>query len=297
MKVHPFTMLVPDDKCVVTERISVDYFYHFLHRHDEWQLTWVEEGNGTLIAGNNMLDFSTGDVYLIGANLPHLFKCNAEYFEKDSQKSVKACSIYFNPKGLVKPLFSLPELQGVNVFLEQNPNGFKIPEQYAQGVKDAMLAMHYAEGSEVIANFLRLLQQLMMDEKKIAPICSAVYSSTMPENEGVRLGKIIGYIIDNYQSQITLEDVANAAYMTPQAFCRYFKKHTRHTFISFLNEVRINDACKTLTAEKNNRSMVDVAYNAGFNSITNFNRVFKTVTGKSPKAYMEAFHNVSKVDI
>jgi AraC-like DNA-binding protein len=97
----------------------------------------------------------------------------------------------------------------------------------------------------------------------------------------------------HYESPLTLEDVAAQAHMTPQAFCRYFKKHTRHTFVSFLNQVRINEACKKLT-DGSYDSVSTVAYNCGFNSITNFNRVFKSVTGKSPRDYIRDY--IDKVE-
>jgi len=95
-----------------------------------------------------------------------------------------------------------------------------------------------------------------------------------------------------YDKPITLEDVAKQAHMTPQAFCRYFKKHTLHTFVSFLNEVRINEACKKLT-DGNYDSIATVAYNCGFNSITNFNRVFKSVTRKSPSEYVDSYFKLN----
>ena len=68
----------------------------------------------------------------------------------------------------------------------------------------------------------------------------------------------------------------------------FFKKHTRHTFVSFLNEVRINESCKQLTDSAYD-SISTIAYNCGFNSITNFNRVFKTVTTRSPSEYVNSF--------
>ncbi len=93
----------------------------------------------------------------------------------------------------------------------------------------------------------------------------------------------------NYAKQISLIDVARQAHMTPPAFCRYFKKHTRHTFLSFLNEVRINEACKKLT-DGSNQNIAVIAYNCGFNSITNFNKVFKTRKPASPPtSYLNAY--------
>ncbi|ULT41053.1 AraC family transcriptional regulator [Niabella defluvii] len=100
------------------------------------------------------------------------------------------------------------------------------------------------------------------------------------------------YIMQHYHSDIPLENVAAVSHMTPQAFCRYFKKQTGHTFVGFLNEVRINEACKKLTAA-DFESVSTVAYTSGFNSITNFNRVFKSVTGKSPLEYLKEYREAS----
>jgi AraC-like DNA-binding protein len=295
MKVLPFTMLVPDDKSVITEHVNLPFFYQYLHRHDEWQLTWVIKGEGTLIAGNNMHSFRSGDLFLIGANLPHLFKSNPEYFV-DDDKAIEACSLYFNPSGVLGGLFNLPEMGMISSFLKNNKHGFKIPSAYKEQIIAEVSRVHEATGTDVLFNLVNLLNSLHGLKDEVVPLCSHLYSSDLSETEGIRLSNIINYIMRNYNNQIALEDIANAAYMTPQAFCRYFKKHTGHTFVSFLNEVRINDACKSLIAGKKTDCISGVAYKAGFNSITNFNRVFKNIIGQSPRAYVDAYNNVSKVN-
>ena len=292
MKVLPFTLLVPDDKSVISEQVELPHFYPHLHRHDECQLTWIEEGEGTLIAGNNMHDFQPGDIFLIGANLPHLFKSNPEYFVSDSGKLIKACSLYFNPRGVMASLFDLPEMKSSKAFLQNNKHGFKIPEEYSKEIAAKLLAVHQSVGTDLLFKFLALFDSFMTIEDA-EPLCPAVYSSDISENEGIRLSNILNYIMQNYNTAITLEDVSAVAFMTPQAFCRYFKKHTGRKFISFLNEVRINEACKNLVAGKKADCISGVAYSAGFNSITNFNRVFKSVVGSSPKDYVNTYHKVN----
>ncbi|WP_262493006.1 helix-turn-helix transcriptional regulator [Mucilaginibacter paludis] len=94
----------------------------------------------------------------------------------------------------------------------------------------------------------------------------------------------------HYGDELTLQDVAKVAFMTPESFCRYFKKHTGHTFVSFLNEVRINEACKNLITHRF-ENINSIAYKCGFKSITNFNRVFKLVIGVTPKVYLDNYHN------
>ncbi|MBL1223431.1 helix-turn-helix domain-containing protein [Chryseobacterium sp. L7] len=296
MKVLPFTILVPKDKSVITEYIELPHFYQYLHRHDEWQITYVESGEGTLIAGNDMHAFRPGDVFVIGAKLPHLFKSNAEYFADDSEKVIKACSVYFNPSGILASLFGLPEMKMAKAFLDKNKHGFKVPYGFTEDIMKQIFTVHKATGIDVLFSFVKLMNTLQDLNENVERLCSDLYSSNFSENEGMRLSKIINFITDNYTNPISLEDVANTAFMTPQAFCRYFKKHTGHTFISFLNEVRINAACKSLTTGEKADCISGVAYKTGFNSITNFNRVFKSIIGQSPKSYIDSYNSVSKVN-
>lgn len=297
MKVLPFTMLVPKDKSVITEYIEQPYFYQYLHRHDEWQITYVEQGEGTLIVGNAMHPFKSGDIFLIGPKLPHIFKSNPEYFTHQQDKKIKACGIYFNADGALSALFNLPELKVASNFLAKNKQGFKIPASFTEQIAKKMFAVYEANDLNVLFKFLELIKALQELEENVQSLCAAKYSGNVSENEGMRLSKIINFITENYNSQISLDDVAEAAFMTPQAFCRYFKKHTGHTFVSFLNEVRINDACKSLIAGQKADCISGVAYKVGFNSITNFNRVFKSIIGQSPRAYVDAYRNISAVKL
>lgn len=293
MKVLPFTMLVPTDKSVITEHVVLPHFYQYLHRHDEWQITYVESGEGTLIVGNAMHPFKAGDVFLIGPKLPHLFKSNPAYFNGDETKKVKACSIYFNADNALAPLFNLPEMKMANTFLTNNKQGFKVPESFAQEIAKKMFDVYEAAEMNVLFRFLELINSLQEINEEVQSLCADKNVVNVSENEGMRLSKIINFITQNYNNQITLDDVANAAFMTPQAFCRYFKKHTGHTFVSFLNEVRINDACKSLISGQKADCISGVAYKVGFNSITNFNRVFKSIIGQSPRAYIDAYKSLA----
>jgi AraC-like DNA-binding protein len=71
--------------------------------------------------------------------------------------------------------------------------------------------------------------------------------------------------------------------MAPQSFCRWFKQHSGHSFISFLNRARIEKACQLLTITDG--TVKEVAYDTGFETISHFNRVFKNLKGVSPKVF------------
>lgn len=287
MKVLQFTIPVPLDKTVIVQRDELPYFYPYLHRHQEIQLTWIQQGEGTLVAENDMHTFRSGDIYWLGVNLPHVFKSDPSYFSAESGKRVQTLNIFFNVKGQLDSFFELPEIKNLKNFLQNSQTGFKVPVQYSAEISARMLQMENGSGVDQLVHFIELLKQLS-SFPELEPLSSCAQPANFSEHEGIRIGAIYNYIMQKYDKPITLEDVSRQAHMTPQAFCRYFKKHTLHTFVSFLNEVRINEACKKLT-DGNYDSIATVAYNCGFNSITNFNRVFKSVTHKSPSEYVETY--------
>ncbi|MEH3113458.1 AraC family transcriptional regulator [Pedobacter terrae] len=292
MKILPFTMVLPQDKSIISEHVHIPHFYPYLHRHDEWQITYIEQGEGTLIIDNSIRSFNTGDIFVIGAKLPHLFKSNPEYFT-DQGKSVVACSIYFDFRGILAPFFALPELMLASNYLSKNKHGFKVSAGSASQISSKMFDVHNSSGLDTLFTFLNLITGLQELGGDIEQLGSDLHFSNVPKTESSRLNRISSFIKENYYKQITLEDVAKAAFITPRAFCRYFRKHTGHTFVSFLNEVRITNACKSLLSDDIDNCLSRVAYAAGFTSVANFNRVFKNIVGQSPKAYIEAYNGIS----
>jgi len=289
MKVLPFTIPVPHDHSIIVQEEVLPHFYTYLHRHAEIQITWIISGEGTLLAGNNMHVFREGEIYMIGANLPHLFKSDPAYFQPDSDKEVKTVTIFFNPSGKLSALFNLPEMKAVAAFIIQNPSGFKVPDAMYPDMVKRILAIQQASGAEQLYGFISLLNVLSATPN-LQPLSSGSYAFSMTDPEGMRIASVYNYIMQNYSSALTLEDVAMQAHLTPTAFCRYFKKHTRHTLVNFINKVRVNEACKMLV-NGSAKSIATIAYSCGFNSITNFNYVFKSITGVSPRDYVNSYAN------
>ncbi|RQO64413.1 AraC family transcriptional regulator [Pedobacter sp. KBW01] len=294
MKVLPFTMLVTDKKSVLSEFIELPFFYQYLHTHNQWQITYIEKGEGTLTIGNDLHAFRSGEIYVVGAKIPHLFKSDPEYFEPNSKHSITVCSVYFDPNEALESLFSLPELRKVNFFLAQNKHGFKVPSDYIQKIASEMLAVHNASGINLLFSFVKLIVALESIGDCIIPLCSDLSSLFVSESDDVRIKRSIQFIKENYSNRITLDDVANVVFMTPHSFCRHFKKHTGRTVVSFLNEIRINHACKSLISGERAICMSAIASNSGFNTMTNFNRVFKRIIGQSPTDYIDNYSKTNK---
>ncbi len=289
MKVLPFTIPVPHDHTIIVLEEVLPHFYTYLHRHAEAQITWIQKGEGTLLAGNSMHTFHDGEIYLLGANLPHLFKSDPAYFQTGSDIEVRTVTIFFDPTGKLSALFSLPEMKTVKAFVEQMQTGFKVPDDSCEDIGKRIMTLQQSNGAQQLSLFIELLNKLTAGTG-LQPLKSDVYDYPMTDPEGMRIASVYNYIMQNYSSPLTLEEVAMQAHLTPTAFCRYFKKHTRHTFVHFVNKVRVNEACKLLVNGTSN-SIAAIAYSCGFNSITNFNYVFKSITGTSPRDYMHNYSN------
>lgn len=287
MKVLSFTIPVAHDKTIIVQEDIASDFYPHLHRHEEIQLTLVLKGKGTLVVGNSMHAFGPSELFLIGANMPHVFK--SDKVNCCDEENVHVLTIFFNTKGKLTSLFDLPELKNVHSFFSQHYSGFRVPMHSFSEISGKMFSIKYATGLDQLMQFFQLLKALSL-LNNITPLTNDMESQSFSDHEGMRISTIYNFIMRHYSRDIKLEEVAATAFMTPQAFCRYFKKHTRLTFVSFLNEVRINEACKKLINGSYD-SVSSVAYDCGFNSITNFNRVFKTTVGKSPREYMNHFLN------
>lgn len=287
MKVIPFTIPVARDRSIIIQEETLPFFYEHLHRHKEMQLTLVKEGMGTLIAGDYMQPFAAGEIYLVGAQQPHVFKSDAAYFRRGSRKKAQALTLFFDADEIQRTLGQLPEFRACQQLLRTARQGIRIPAGKAGLVAGAMQQVKDSRQAYRLSAFIQLLQAIA-DIRHLPVLSSDNAISAFTEKEGLRMNEVYRYTLAHYHRDISLEEIAAVACMTPQAFCRYFKKHTRKTFVSFLQEVRVAAASKKIISGSF-ESIAGVGYEAGFSSAIHFNRVFKKITGKSPGQYYREY--------
>ncbi|UIR54634.1 AraC family transcriptional regulator [Sphingobacterium sp. SRCM116780] len=286
MKTLQFNVPTVHGQSVMVQEDVMDQFYPYFHQHHEAQLMWIIKGSGVLVVEDTLHSFKENDIFFLGANQPHVFKSMSM---DDYSNESRSISIFFDPKGKLGSLFNLGEFETLLQFINNNARGFKVPEAYFDAVSKRVIQLKSSDSIDKLMHFFYLLRTLSMMSKDIEPLC--VERGVTLTNETVssnRMHDICNYIKENYKKELTLEEVANQANLTPQAFCRYFKKHCGLTFVSYLNRIRVREVCSQLN-EEHLDSVSFVAYNCGFNSITNFNRVFKQIVGCNPKEYVQNY--------
>lgn len=262
------------------------HFYGHMHFHPEIQLTLIQSGEGTLIVGDKIDRFSPFDILLLGTNLPHVLRSDPEYFRPGSSLRSSSVSILFRAEQLESTLFNLPETRHLEQLLRESQHGVRFRGQEGSPLAQQVARLPTQRPFEQLVSLLTILDSLAATPEREALSNTAYQQPQRPEDH-YRLERVFSYIFDHFSSAITLDDVANTANLTPGAFCRFFRQHTRKTFSTLLNEVRIAHACRHLRESK--QTISQIALNSGYTNLSNFNRQFKNVMGMSPSKYIRSY--------
>lgn len=218
----------------------------------------------------------------LGPDIPHLWRCDPAYFEAGSGLSTHGIVVYFQEEFLGTHFFGLSEMHPIELFLRDSIRGYVFTDPLREKIMQDMLAFQGLSGFEKILHLLRLLNELAHTPHK-RPITSLGYRNNHKMSETERMQKVHNYLLQHFRDSIRLKDVAEHAGMSEAAFCRYFKARTQKTLTDLINEIRIGHACRLLIDE--NQNISQIAYETGFDTLSNFNRNFKKITGKTPSQY------------
>lgn len=258
------------------------------HYHPEIELVYFKKGNGTQFIGDNISSFSSGDIVLVGSNLPHYWQFANSYFDSAAEITADVSVIHFNENFLGDTFLKLPESQPIRKVLEQSKRGIHIPAN-AQNVIGLLIEkIVHAEGIKKIMLLLEVLADIA-DCKEIALMASIGFKNNFHESEKDRINAIYNYTINNFNQNITLKEIAAVAHVSPNSFCKFFKSRSRKTYSRFLHEIRIGHACKLLI--ENQLSIKEICYRSGFNNFTSFHKHFKEIKGQTPLSYQKSFLN------
>lgn len=281
MKVYPFTIPKRPDDNIIVQVDQGQQFYNRLHQHQEIQLSYILSGQGRLVIGNNVTTYGPNDLIGIGANLPHLFQSN-----KDNKES-HMISLFFLKNCFGTSFFSSKEMGVLNSTFEEFSIGVKLTTD--NSTQDLLKSLPGLSRFEVFMALMRILKICATKEKTL--INKKGFISKLSANQGQRLQEVMDFTLRNFDKPIALEEVAEKAHLGRNSFCRFFKQRTNKTYFQFLAEVRIHYATELLI-KKQDIPIGEIAIKSGYQSISNFNRQFKSIQGVNAKTYRK--NSVSK---
>jgi len=264
-------------------------FGNIWHYHPELELHYTIKGEGVRFIGDNISNFTPGEMVLLGENLPHTWRCKDEYFQNNPDLNVEAMVIQFLPDCLGKYLLNLPEAYLIPKLFEKAKSGMVINGKAKDKLAELMRSSIEATNLDRIIILLSILKTLAETDEYETVVTGKNTFYQSNESETARINKICNYTMTNYKNDITLEEVASLSNLSITSFCRYFKLMTKKTYYDFLIEIRVSHACRFLIENKLPTEMI--CFDCGFNNVSNFYRHFKKVTGMTPLDYKRKYLN------
>lgn len=261
------------------------------HYHPEFELTLILEGRGKRYTGSHMADFKAGDLVLLGSDLPHCWKLEGGQGEKAIAHTIV---IQFAPDFLGKDFFSRAEMAPIDKLLQKSGCGIQFRGTTQEIVRERMVALAEENNDfQRLVGFLGILQELALSKDIVVLEPQRVAAELAPLDRE-RTYPIFAYLVENFRGDISLDRAAAIAGMTPNAFCRYFKKITRKTFMETVIEYRLNHATQQLI--QTDKPISAICFDSGFGDVSHFYKMFRARTQLSPLNYRRKFMHETNAD-
>lgn len=249
---------------------------HTWHFHPEYELSLIVKGSGKRFIGDHISTFYPGDLVLIGPNIPHC------WISDDEETENEMFVVQFERDFLGSDFYSIPESRGVKRLLGDS-NKAILFESYGNDIRQQLVSMRTCEGLQRIAQLLLTCDQLSQCPQHM--LASDNYHLEKEVRGVDRLTTAIDYVKKHLHEEIKQPDVAKLVHMAPQSFSRFFKAQTGRTFVSFVNEIRIAEACHLLATT--NKDILHIALSCGYGNNSHFNRKFLENKKITPSRYRE----------
>lgn len=262
---------------------------HFIvpwHYHPAIEIMYITRGIGTRFVGDCIEQYEEGDVCMIGPNLPHEWRNDDAYFDKESGLRATCICLFFKREIFDPNFIRLPEMNNIRDLIERAQRGLKFTGNSKLEITRFIRSSVSDVGVRKVTNLLTLLE-LMATSTEYELLASVGFTNSVNSEDFERFNKVYKFLVKNFATSIRLEEVSTLVGLTPTAFCRYFKERTKKTFVEYLNEMRIGYSKKLLL--ENKMKISTISGEVGFPNLSNFISQFKKVTGMSPSQFQKQF--------
>jgi AraC-like DNA-binding protein len=259
------------------------------HYHNNFEISFITEGSGKRIVGDSIEEFQPGDLAFIGPNLPHVWISDKET-QMPSKRTLEMVFLQFNLNVLSDQLLSLPEFRNVKRALDLSGRGIQIIGDTLNEVSEIMLQLPYLKNFERMLHFF-MLMDIIGNSKTNVKLASKEYLKIRFTTGNKRIAIIHEFLMNNYREEVNLKRLAELVNMAEGSLCRFFKMNRGITLFEYLNQIKIEFACKLLM--DHDLSIMEVCFDSGFNNLSHFNKQFKKTNGVTPSEYRKRFKGLS----
>ena len=225
------------------------------HHHPEYDILLTLKNCGQYINGDYIGTLEPGTLVITGPNLPHAFH-PSEQDENDPENPAMIV-LQFSETSIGTELLSKPEMSHIEQFLKDASRSFEFSgktRDCAEEILHNMKSMTDVQRLAQVILLLDLLAKSPSSERK--KLVSPLYSPTLNQESVNKIDLVTRHIVNNLRRRITLDEVADLANMGSKSFSRFFKKNTGKTFVQYVNEMRVGQACRRLIETRDSISHI-----------------------------------------
>ena len=254
-----------------------------LHYHEEFELNFIKNAKGAKrVIGDHIDEIDDLELVLAGSNLQHgwfTHKCKSE--------QIHEITIQFHRDLFDEKFLQRNQMSFIRTLLERSLRGVLFSKETIQAIMPRLMELPQKHGFDSVLELMSVLHDLSIS-RNIQTLSNSSFSNveTISYNSR-RVDKIMTYLNNHFDKNVSLGEAAKIAGMTEVALSRFFKARTGKTFVDTINEVRLGNASRMLIDTTN--SITEVAYKCGFNNMSNFNRIFKKKKDCTPKEFRQTY--------
>jgi len=277
------TPLSDKDCLYIVERHKSEFLFP-LHSHREYELNFVENGKGVRrIVGDSVEEIGPFDLTLVaGEGLEHAWE-QGSCVEGD----VREITVQFSPDIFPRELLNKSQFSSIEKMFSKAGHGLGFSERSIMKVYSLLDALpSETEPFDQYLHFLKILYELSLAEDSRG-LSSSSFAHAVRDKESRRVMKVKQYINDHFAESLSLETLSSLVGMTPSSFSRFFKARTGRTVSDYIIDIRLGNAARMLV--DTTRSISEICYGCGFGNLSNFNRMFKSKRGYTPRDFRTLF--------
>lgn len=255
-----------------------------MHKHDFIEIVYVISGSARHYMGEYIYEVHKGDLVIVNYGTAHTFIPIEDSAEHFSTYDLLFTTELFEITGIGKYDFSslASSYLFYSVFSDSEPlrNSMNLIRSNSKEFSD-IFGRIYSEYSHRRNGFMSMIRAYLIElitlifrefDKK------SISDTTREQREVV--SKAIDYMKHNYNTRINLDSIVSDIFLSKDYFRQLFKKTTGMSVTDFIQQTRIEEACKLLVST--DRTVYDIAGDCGFTDIKFFYKTFKKITGKTP---------------
>ena len=287
---HEITPLAESDFMYVADRHKTEFNYP-IHNHDVCELNFVENAAGCRrVVGDSSEVIGDYDLVLItGPELEHVWEQHECHSDDIHEITVQFNLDFNNESGP----FGTNPMASIRKLCQRAQRGVAFPLKAIMNIYPRIERLSTISDAFYASRELLTILYELSKSNGAYELASSAFAKVSVESDSRRVLKVKAFIESHYSDELRLQQIADLVNMTPSAFSRFFKLRTGKSLNEYIVDVRLGHAARRLIDTTD--SVAEVCYTCGFNTLSNFNRLFKKRKGCNPTAFREKYRKTKVI--